>query len=64
MQTWWNWVANEVNKHPREATKPPKTADSLVLFLLHIETHKGERNIETPIETDPNQPAKKGFSPD
>lgn len=35
---------------------PPNTADRRVLFLLAMDTQRGERNKDTPIDKDPNQP--------
>ena len=53
---WWNWLAKEVNKQPRDKTRPPTTAVILVDFLLQTATVSGEMKRERDIERAPTAP--------
>lgn len=57
MNSWWNCVAKDVNRHPSAVTKPPSTAVTLVLFLRQNATVTGDIINETPVDIDPSHPA-------
>ena len=46
MYSWWNCLAKEVNNRDKETMRPPETAVSLVLFLLHKAIEIGDRRRE------------------
>lgn len=48
-----------MKRQAKDVTSPPKTAVSLVLRLVQMETQMGERKREVPIENDTSHTAKK-----
>ena len=41
--SWWNWLANEENRHPSAVTRPPMTPVTRVDLRLQTPTIRGER---------------------
>ena len=59
MKSWWNWLAKEVNRHPKAVIRPPITAVKRVDFLLQIPIVIGDINNERQVDVAPNHPANK-----
>lgn len=57
-KSWWNCVANEVNKHPRAVMRPPMTAVTLVDFRRQKAMVTGDMRRATPVDIAPSHPVK------